>query len=186
MKLAKHQASFVALISIGLLCISQGCNAATQSGVVNSPEPDWYKISIESQATLNLNLNATNVTANSTLWVVLAIGITPNVGDTPTVALYVINSTQNATGAYKHVHSTPLYLMILYFPDVNCSTSVAYNLSCSHPIVPYSYTQYYNDVVYPDITQKTLLVGLLVGSLALILTIYLIRRRQREKTAITK
>jgi hypothetical protein len=183
MRPAKHFASFVALISIGLLFISQGCSAAAQSGVVNSTEPIWYKISIESQATLNLQVNATNVTANSSLWVVLAIGITPNVGDTPTVALTVINRTQNTTLTYQHVHTTPLYLLILYYPDVNSSTSVAYIISCSHPIVPYSYQQYYDDVVYPDIVQKTTLVGLLIGSLALIVTIYMLKRRHKEKAS---
>ncbi len=180
MKPAKHQAPLVALIIISLLCISQGCSAAAISGVVISPEPNWYKISIESQATLNLQVNANNVTANSTLWVVLALAITPNVGDTPTVALHVINSTRNVTAAYKHVDTTPLYLMILYFPDVNCSTSMAYNINCSHPIVTYSYTQYYNDVVYPDIVFKVTLVAIILGGIALVVTIYLIKRKRKE------
>ncbi len=183
MKPAKHYASLVALVSIALLCISQGCSAAALSGVVNSPEPTYYKISIESQATLSLQVDATNVTANSTLWVVLAVGITQNTGDTPTVLLDGINRTRNATISYKHVNTTPLYLMILYFPDTNCSSSIAINMSCSHLIVPYSYAQYYDDVVYPDIVQKTTLVAIMVGSLALIVTIYLLKRRGRERTA---
>ncbi|MBN2152974.1 MAG: hypothetical protein JW839_16095 [Candidatus Lokiarchaeota archaeon] len=183
MRPAKHQTALTALVCIGLLCISQGCSAAVQSGIVNSIEPVWYKISIENQATLNLQVDATNVTANSTLWVVVAIGMAQNLGETPTVAGDVINSTWNATIVYQHVRTTPLYLLILYFPDENCSTSVAYSINCSHPIVPYSYTQYYNDVIYPDIVNQVTIVAVILGGVAMAITIYLIMRRRKEPSS---
>jgi len=163
----------------------QPCGATAIPGAVTSPQPEYYKISFGSPVTLDIKVNATNVTANSYLWVVLATGITANVGDTPIVyngssyCVEVINRTRNATIVYNHVDTTPLYLMILYFPGVNCSNTIVYDIFCSNPIVTYSYEQYYNDVIYPDIINKVTIAGVILGSVALVITFYLLKRRRK-------
>ncbi|MEX2726053.1 MAG: hypothetical protein Q6353_002265 [Candidatus Sigynarchaeum springense] len=181
MKPVKRPASLMALISLVLLFLPQSCGAVVLSGIVTYPEPNWYKISVESASNLHIEVTAANITANSTLWVVLATGISQNIGLTPTLALDVINKTQNATISYNYNDTRPLYLMILYFyRHLNSSNSIVYSVICSHPIMPYSYSQYYNDVIYPEIIKQVVVVGIILGGIALAITIYLIKRRRKE------
>ena len=69
--------------------------------------------------------------------------------------------------------------MILYFPGVNCSNTIVYDIFFSNPIVTYSYEQYYNDVIYPDIINKVTIAGVILGSVALVITFYLLKRRRK-------
>nr|MDO8114966.1 hypothetical protein [Candidatus Sigynarchaeota archaeon] len=152
------------------------------TGNVSPAAPIWYKITVPSQNTLNLQVNATNLTNPTILGVALTLGIAANFGDTVAEVTAVINSTQNATLAFNQTNEFPLYLTIFFIND-SANASVGYQFNCSYPIVNYSYGEYYRDVVYPDVIMKVIALAGMLGSIVVILTIILVKRSRNERRA---
>ena len=181
MKQSKRYSAFMGFTTMVIMLLLQGTSAAALSGIATMAEPDWFKISINQQETLDLQVEASNMTGNMTLGVAVTLGINSDFGETLYLAADVLNSTKNASLSYVQVDPTPIYLAVFFITDENSSVAINYTITCSHPIITYSYSQYYNEVVYPEIVTKTTIIGILIGGIALMVTIYFLRKRQREK-----
>lgn len=180
----KHCPLVVSLLALVLLASSQATSATpgySITAVATPDKPDLYKITINPQETLAIQVHAQNITGNITLGVALMLGLAANFGDTLYLVADSFNSTKDASISYLHVDTTPLYLGIFFVTGENEGVSIAYDITSSHSIVPYSYAQYYNDVVYPKIIADTMIVAIIVGGIALAVTVYFLRKRQREK-----
>jgi hypothetical protein len=179
MKYSNNLRVLIPLLILGIACIPRGCSAVLVTDTVTDVEPNWYKITIASQ---DITVDEYNSTAGTIIGVALTLGIAQNFGDTSYVAAAVINSTQNATISYKHVDQGSLYLVIFFIEYGN--KTVEYQINCTHQMIEYSYSAYYNDVTLPEIIPKVVLLAVALGGLGLIVTVVVIKRQRRERKTI--
>nr|MDO8116248.1 hypothetical protein [Candidatus Sigynarchaeota archaeon] len=185
MPLPKHIRVLVPVVIITIACLlSRGSSAALLTGVAPENDPKSYKIDIEQDEILTLTVNECNMTGNCSVLAALALGMARNFGDTLCLTVAELNSTQNATITHTHVAQTPLYLIIYVLECGN--NSLQYEINSSHPIVEYSYSEYYGDVVLPEVVPRIVFLAIALGFVALVITAYLIKRRRGERTAATK
>lgn len=168
------------LLVLGCACLVPVSRAWSLPGTATQDEPDWYKISIDAGATLQLQVNATGVSGSTTLGVAITLGIAANFGDTMALRAVPINSSANASITYQHVDTTPLYLVV-FFVTNETGLDIPYNITSSHPVVVYSYAEYYAEVVHPDLMRKLVLLATALSGIAIFVTVYFLQRRQREK-----
>jgi len=148
----------------------------TQSGQIINNTYNWYKITFGEGEKIQVNVTCIEE-ANYTVGVIISDKVQPNVDIASTMVLVgaILNATQNVSISYVtwdfFQKTFGIFLLIISLNDSN-PLVINYTIDCSHPIMPYSYNQYYNQVFLPIFLT---VVAIILG-IAAAITMYLIKK----------
>jgi len=170
-------------LTIILMLLNNTSRAVTLNGTIDTIEPDWFKISSGSNELIEVQVQGYGVAGDVAVGVAITLGMAADFWETMSINAAAINSTKSdASLSYQNSQGLPVYLVI-FLINGSETVSINYNLDCSHNISSYSYQEYYNNVILPQVITYTALIGVTLGFAATVVTIYFIRRWRRTKRA---
>lgn len=194
---ASHSKEFILLLLISLLFLmsillplkanypqsapllnptSQIKVSSTQTGSITNETFNWYKITFNEGEEIRVNVSC-SIEANFLIGAIITDQVQPDdkIAYTKVLVGGIINATQNATLSYRtsdfFQKTFGVFLLIISLNDSNPAV-MNYTIDCSHPLIPYSYTQYYNEVYLVIV----LTVMVIIMAIAIPITMYIIKK----------
>ena len=141
----------------------------TQEGQIQNDTYNWYKITFGQGEEIQINVTCSEE-MHFEIGAIISDKVQPanNIGSTMVLVGEILNSTQNVSLTYQtwdfFQKTFGIFLLIISLNDSNPIT-MNYSISCSHPIIPYSYERYYNEVFLPIFL---VVVAIIIGVAAVI------------------
>lgn len=174
-----------------------GVRATTLAqGRITNETWDWYKVAPLNETnplvTVSVTSNNTAYNASSRFLaaVLIATRVQPpqKIGETAYEVISNFTESRSVQISYNITSSAQraegVYVLVISIADSN--PAINYSLACSHPLHRYSYGRYYEEVVKPRTDPIVNAILILVIGTGIVLTMYLVNRRIREKRLVAQ
>ena len=148
----------------------------TQTGSITNESYNWYKISYNEGGEIRVNVSCT-IEENFLIGAIITDQVQSydKIGYTKVLVGGVMNTTQNVTLSYRSSDffqkAFGVFLLIIALNDSNPAI-MNYTIDCSHALIPYSYSQYYNEVYL----VLFMIVAVIVIGIAAVISMYIFKK----------